>query len=183
MERVKIGEWKTVFQGKLFTVKQAKARLPNGKMKVFEKASRTPSVAILAFDNKNRLILIREYRSSKKKYRLGLPSGRVDPGETPLHAAKRELAEETGFYPKKIKLFYKTEPAQSYEYVHFVYLATNLIPRKIDSDEYEDITSVPTTLSKAYKMVKEEKLAGKETMRSICKLYWNKKIMLKKLKI
>jgi len=134
MDRVKVGEYKTVFQGKTFTIKQAKAIFPDGRTKIYEKATRNPSVAILALDGKNRLLLTKEYRGHLKKYVWRLRSGRVDKGETPLQAAKRELMEEIGYYPNKIKLFYKTEPAQSYEYIHFVYLATNLIQKQINPE-------------------------------------------------
>ncbi|MFA5930691.1 MAG: NUDIX hydrolase [archaeon] len=179
MDRVKVSEYKTVFTGKTFTIKQAKATYPDGRIKTFEKASRLPSVAILALDQKNRLLLTREYRGHLKKYSLGLPAGRVEKDEKPVQAAKRELMEEIGYYPKKIKLFYKTKPAQSYEYIHYVFLATKLISKKLEANEYEDITTIPTTLSKAYNMVKKEEIKGKEIAYSICKLYWNRKKTLK----
>jgi ADP-ribose pyrophosphatase len=183
MDRVKVGKYKTVFLGETFTIKQAKATFPDGKVKIFEKATRTPSVAILALDEKNRLLLTREYRWHLKKYVWRLPAGRVNEGEKPFQAAKRELMEEIGYYPKKIKLFYKTDPAQSYEYIHFVYLAANLFPRKLEVNEYEDITVIPTTITKAYKMVINEEIKGKDITHSICKLYWNKKKILQSLKI
>jgi ADP-ribose pyrophosphatase len=182
MERIKVGEYSTVFTGNTFIIQQAKATFPDGKIKIFERASRAPSVSILALDKKNRLLLTKEYRVHLKEYVWRLPSGRVDKGEEPLHAAKRELMEEIGYYPKKIKLFYKTLPAQSYQYIHYVYIATNLIPKKIETKEYEDIITVPTTISKAYKMVKSEEIEEKGITHSICKLYWNKKKILADLK-
>jgi len=181
MEHVKVGEYKTVFIGKTFTIKQAKAVFPNGRVEIFEKACRQPSVSVLAIDEKNRLLLTKEYRTHLKKSVWRLPSGRVNKGEKPIQAAKRELMEEIGYCPKKIKLFYKTNPAQSYEYIHFVYLAANLIPKKLETNEYEDIKVIPTTITKAYQMAKSEEIKGKEIAHSICKLYWNKKEILKNL--
>ena len=179
MKHVKVGKWKTVFKGHTFTIKQAKAILPDGRVETYERAFRPPSVEILALDSKNRLLLNYEYRTHVKKYLWRLPAGRVEEGETPKHAARRELMEEAGFNAKKMKLFYKTKPAASYAYVHYIYLATKLEPKKLNASEYEDITVVPVSLPKAYKMVQNEEISGRETMRSICKLYWNRKKFLK----
>ena len=48
-------------------------------------------------DEKNRILLVRQYRLPARQYLWELPAGRVDPGETVLQAARRELAEETGY--------------------------------------------------------------------------------------
>jgi ADP-ribose pyrophosphatase len=52
-------------------------------------------------DEKKRILLVRQYRLPADKYMWELPAGKVDPGEKPLQAAKRELAEETGYQAKK----------------------------------------------------------------------------------
>ncbi|MEI7961650.1 MAG: NUDIX hydrolase [archaeon] len=177
MKRVKVGKYKTVFEGELFTIKQAKAVFPDGKTKTFECAYREPSVTILAIDNKKRLLLNREYRIHLKKYIWRLPAGRVDKGETPKRAARRELIEETGFDAKKITLFHKTKPMQSFHRIHYIYLATNLIPKKLDAGEFEDITTFSTPLSKVYKMVKNKEID--EGTIYLCRLYWERKKLLK----
>ncbi|WP_153185283.1 NUDIX hydrolase, partial [Thermus scotoductus] len=41
-------------------------------------------------------LLIRQYRHPTGKFLLEIPAGKVDPGENPLEAAKRELMEEVG---------------------------------------------------------------------------------------
>jgi len=178
MKHVKIGKWKTVFKGNLFTIERATTLLPDGQTRIYERASRPPSVDIIAFDSKNRLLLIYEYRADAKKYFYGLPAGRIENGENPKQAARRELMEEAGYDAKNIKLFYKTKPASSYSYISYTYLAKDLVPKKLEAGEFEDIKVVPVSLSKAYQMVKKEQLRRRETMRSICKLYWNKKKLM-----
>jgi ADP-ribose pyrophosphatase len=59
------------------------------------------SAVMLAIDKKKRVLLVRQYRLPAEKYLWELPAGRLDPGETPLQAAKRELKEETGYKAKK----------------------------------------------------------------------------------
>lgn len=54
------------------------------------------SAVVMAVDAKKRVLMVRQYRLPAERYLWELPAGRLDPGETPLKAAKRELAEETG---------------------------------------------------------------------------------------
>ena len=59
----------------------------------------TGSVVVLAVDESAstpRVLLERQYRHAAKDYLWELPAGRIDPGENALHAAQRELLEETG---------------------------------------------------------------------------------------
>ncbi len=55
------------------------------------------SAVMMAVDEKKRILLVRQYRLPAAKYLWELPAGRLDPGEKPLQAAKRELIEETGY--------------------------------------------------------------------------------------
>jgi ADP-ribose diphosphatase len=54
------------------------------------------SVAIIATTKTNEVLVTREYRHAANKVLLGCPGGLVDPGESFLKAAQRELLEETG---------------------------------------------------------------------------------------
>jgi ADP-ribose pyrophosphatase len=67
------------------------------------------SAVMLPVDERGHILLVRQYRLPARKYLWELPAGRVDAGETPLQAARRELAEETGYRAqkwKKIAMFY-----------------------------------------------------------------------------
>lgn len=59
------------------------------------------SAVMMPVDGKGRVLLVRQYRLPARAYLWELSAGRVDPGETPLRAAKRELIEETGFRARK----------------------------------------------------------------------------------
>jgi ADP-ribose pyrophosphatase len=53
--------------------------------------------AVVALTEDDQVLIVRQYRPAVERYTLELPSGLVDPGETPAEAAKRELLEETGY--------------------------------------------------------------------------------------
>lgn len=170
-KRVKIGKYKTVFRGVIFSVKQARAIFPSGQVKIFEQAVRPPSVSILAIDDKGRLLLTREYRAKYKRYLWRLPAGRVNKGEAPIKAAQRELREEAGARAKKLKLFHLTDMGQSLEWKRYTYLATGLVPAPLPSDEDEDIKIVPVSLTKAMELVKKGKIENETMAYLLFKLY------------
>jgi ADP-ribose pyrophosphatase len=63
--------------------------------KVREIAEHPGSAAVVAIDREGRLVLTRQFREAARRTLLELPAGQLDPGEIPLDAARRELAEET----------------------------------------------------------------------------------------
>ncbi len=174
-KRIKVGKYRTVFKGIIFDIKQAKAEFPSGKIKTFELAVRPPSVTILAIDDKDRLFLTREYRQKYGRYLWRLPAGRVDKNEKPIKAAQRELQEETGYKAKKLKLFHMSGMGQSLDWKRYTYIATGLTHAPLLGDEDEDIKVIPTSLSKAYKLVKEGKVENEGMAYIIFKLYNQKK--------
>jgi ADP-ribose pyrophosphatase len=104
-----------------------------------------PSVAIVAVED-DELVLVRQTRPGASERTLELPSGKVEPGETPRAAAARELAEECGLAAssyREVGSFWAV-PAYSTEYVH-VFEATGLRsvpPVAMDYDEDVEVERV-----------------------------------------
>ena len=66
---------------------------------------RVPDFAVIvALTGDDRLLAVRQYRPSVERYTVELPSGLVDPGESPAQAAQRELLEETGYAADEVEL-------------------------------------------------------------------------------
>lgn len=61
-------------------------------------------VVLVAVTPKGELVLVRQYRPAVAVMTLELPSGHVDPGETPEAAARKELVEETGYEAGRLEL-------------------------------------------------------------------------------
>jgi ADP-ribose pyrophosphatase len=99
---MKITETREVYACRLFRVTEDKAVDPKTKFEIARSVVRhAGSAVMLAMDEKKRILLVRQYRLPADQYLWELPAGKVDPGEKPLQAAKRELAEETGYKAKK----------------------------------------------------------------------------------
>jgi ADP-ribose pyrophosphatase len=99
---MKIIESQQVYDCGLFRVTEDRARDPKTGFEIRRSVVRhIGSAVMMAVDEKKRILLVRQYRLPADRYLWELPAGRLDPGETALKAAKRELIEETGYRAKK----------------------------------------------------------------------------------
>ena len=82
---------------------------------------------MMAVDANKRILLVRQYRLPAAQAMWELPAGRLDPGENPLQAAKRELIEETGCRARQWKKLASFYPSPGFvEEKMTIFLATNL---------------------------------------------------------
>jgi ADP-ribose pyrophosphatase len=98
---MKIIESKKLLDTPIFSVTWDHAVDPHGfeiKRAIVRHAG---SAVMMPVDDRGRILLVRQYRLPARKSLWELPAGRVDPGESLLQAAKRELREETGYTAKK----------------------------------------------------------------------------------
>jgi ADP-ribose diphosphatase len=82
---------RTVYDGKLVDV--VVERWGEHEREIVEHPG---AVAIVAVDQAQKVVLVRQLREPARKELLEIPAGTVDAGEEPLATAQRELAEETG---------------------------------------------------------------------------------------
>jgi len=98
---MKIVSSKEVLKNKLFTVVEEVAHDPSG-FEIKRSIVRHPGSAVMmAVDEKHRILLVKQFRLPAEQDLWELPAGRIDEGETPLQAARRELREETGYKANK----------------------------------------------------------------------------------
>ena len=98
---MKIISSKLLLETPIFKVTQDHAVEPGGFEIQRAIVRHAGSSVIMPIDDRKRILLVRQYRLPAKDYMWELAAGRIDAGETPLQAAKRELREETGLKARK----------------------------------------------------------------------------------
>lgn len=134
---------RTVYDGSFATVRVERFRYPDGEEVERMVVKHPGAVAIVAHDERQ-IFLVRQPREAiGDPDSLELPAGKIDPGETPLATARRELAEEIGVAAAEWTLLssYQSSPGVMDEQVH-VYLATGLSTADAEADENERIEIV-----------------------------------------
>lgn len=86
-----------IYTGAIVSLRVDEVAMPDGHTAHREVVEHFGAVAVVAIDDQDRLVLIHQYRHPLGRRLWELPAGLLDEaGESPLDAAKRELAEETG---------------------------------------------------------------------------------------
>ncbi|WP_329290366.1 NUDIX hydrolase [Streptomyces pseudovenezuelae] len=94
-EEWEIRATKTPFVGNKTSVRTDEVVMPDGSVVGRDYQVHPGSVGVLALDDEDRVLLIRQYRHPVRQKLWEIPAGLLDvPGENPLHAAQRELYEE-----------------------------------------------------------------------------------------
>ncbi|HEU4857288.1 MAG TPA: ADP compounds hydrolase NudE [Rhodanobacteraceae bacterium] len=131
-------------------VEEVDLAFSNGARRTFERltASGQGAVFIVAMRDADTVLLVREYGAGLDRYELGVPKGRIDPGETALQAADRELQEEAGFGARKLTPLITLSLLPAYmSHKAQVILAQDLYPQSRPGDEPERLEVVPWRLS------------------------------------
>ena len=85
----------TVYEGRVISLRRDTVAMPGGGSSVREVVHHPGAVAVVALDDQERVVLLRQYRHPVGRHLWELPAGlRDEDGEPPLETAKRELAEE-----------------------------------------------------------------------------------------
>ena len=141
----------TVARSRLFRIEAVSLRFSNGTEAEYERlrsAGHVGAVIVVPMMNDNTVLLIREYGVGLERYELGLPKGRVEPGEQPLAAADRELQEEVGFGARRLTHLRTLSVAPGYMgHLTHAILAEDLYPQRREGDEPEPIEVVPWPLA------------------------------------
>ena len=163
---MKITSSREVYSSKLFCVTEDEAVDARTGFHIKRSVVRhAGSAVMMAVDAKKRILLVRQYRLPADGYLWELPAGRLDPGEKPLEAARRELAEETGYKArnwKKLVSFW-VSPGYVQEKMT-IFLATDLTEGTATPMDDERIESRWFTRQELAAMIDSGKIADAKTI-------------------
>ena len=156
---------KDVFSGNLLQVRRDSVLLPDGGEATREYIVHPGAVMIIARLADGRLLMERQYRYPLGRVFIEFPAGKIDPGEDPLVAAKRELTEETGYTATRWSLLASMHPVISYSTERIdMYLADELTHVGTQLDDGEFIETFSTTLADALAWLDRGEITDAKTM-------------------
>lgn len=134
-----------IFNGKIVDLRVDTVTLPNGKTAKRELIDHPGGVGIVAIDENGFVYVVKQFRKPFDKIVTEIPAGKLEYGEDPLYAAKRELEEETGCRAEKwtsLGCFYSS-PGFCNEKI-YLYLAENLtnVGQHPDDDEFLKVEKI-----------------------------------------
>ena len=162
------------YRGRIINLRVDTALLPNGSSATREVVEHPGGVCVAALTADGCLLFVRQLRYPKVL--LELPAGKLDPGEDPLEAGKRELREETGAEAARYESLGELYPSPGYcgEIIH-LYAATGLTFGQMspDEDEFLEVEKIP--LEEAARMVLDNEIADAKTQAAVLKVYCREK--------
>jgi len=132
-----------IYQGRAVNIRVDTVEKASGVKTTREVVEHSDCIAVVALDEQDNVLLVRQFRHAVDRFLLEIPAGGIDPGEEPIDSVRRELQEEIGYFPQKIdKLggFYAI-PGYGTEYLH-CFLASDLVPARLVAEDTEDIELV-----------------------------------------
>lgn len=160
-----------IYDGKIINLRIDTVELPNKKYAKREIVEHKGAAAILAVDDDNKIILVRQYRKAVENFLYEVPAGKLEINEDPLNCASRELIEETGYCANKIEKIteFYTCPGFCNEKL-YLYKATELKQVEHNRDDDEFIEIVKVSIEEAKEMVKQNKIIDAKTQIAILNL-------------
>ena len=162
-------EGDVVYHGRILDLEVDRVRLPNGGEALREVVRHRGAVVVLPLLSDGRIVMVRQHRYPTGEVLLELPAGKLDPGESPVECAVRELAEETGWRAgETIPLgWFYTTPGFSDEVLHS-FMATGLeAASDYEPDPDEAIEIVTWTVGQALEACRDGGIRDSKTIATL----------------
>ncbi len=171
--QARVVESKVMYTGPVFGVRRDRVIEPGGVESTRDVVTHTGSVVLLPIFADGRLLLVRQYRHAVGGYLWELVAGRIEPGERPLEAARRELVEETGYVGRGFRKVLDVFPTPGFVSERMlVYTVEGLTPGDAHPEADERIHARRFSLRELEVMIRRGRLRDAKSIAGI--LYYSR---------
>jgi len=157
-----------LYQGRAIGLRVDTVEKSSGKRVTRDVVEHSDCVAVVALDEHDRVLLVRQFRYPVGRFLLEIPAGGIDSGEEPVDCVRRELQEEIGYLPQKIEElggFYSI-PGYGTEYL-YCYLASNLVPSRLEAEDTESIEVVRVSPNEIAKLIRSGEICDAKSIAAL----------------
>ena len=161
----KINKSTTLHKGRVFNLVKEDYTLDNGVTSEMDFIQHPGAAAMVPMLNLTDVILIKQYRHAIREFIWEIPAGTLNPEESPLHCAQRELIEETGYSAAGWQQLGTITPLPgcSDERIH-IFLASDLKSAQQNLDDDEMLKVHQLKLEDALQMILSGEIADGKTI-------------------
>ena len=154
-----------LYAGRVFNLVKENYTLDNGVTSEMDFVQHPGAAAMVPMLNQTEVILIKQYRHAIREFIWEIPAGTLDPLESPINCAKRELVEEIGYLAHDWHQLGTITPLPGYsnERIH-IFLASDLKPAEQHLDEDEMINVKVVKFDEALKMILAGEISDGKTI-------------------
>ncbi len=164
MAEPRLVEEKVLCRGRRFSFGQ-RTIMYRGKRIIRDVLFHPGAVVILPLLSDENVVMLRQYRPGPLEWVYELPAGTIEEGEDPYETARRELVEETGYEPKRLRLVFKAYPSPGVSTeTMYMFIAEELVKRKPEPEESEILETIVVPFAKALEMVKSGEIVDGKTV-------------------
>ena len=156
-----------IYDGKVICVEYSEVKLPNGNIAGREVVRHSGGAAVLLVCE-GKALLERQFRFPYGKVIWEIPAGKLNAGEKPEAAARRELEEETGYRAEQLKKLTQIYPSPGYtdEIIHIFYCeSAQALSQHLDEDEFINFSFV--SLEECVKMTERGEICDAKTISAL----------------
>ena len=160
-----------LFEGRVVTLTKDTALLENGKTATREVVHHHGGACIVPYFEDGTICMVRQFRYAMQQELWELPAGKLEKGEDPFAAARRELGEECGLTAEHFVDLGPVYPTVGYcSEIIYCWAATGLAPCDMHLDEDEFLTPEKVPFDKAVEMVLSGEIRDGKTVAALLKI-------------
>jgi ADP-ribose pyrophosphatase len=162
----------TLHTGRIFSLVNENYTLDNGVTSDMDFIRHPGAAAMVPMLNYQEVVLIKQYRHAIREFIWEIPAGTLDPDESPINCARRELIEEIGYSATDWHQLGTITPLPgcSDERIH-IFLALDLKPAEQDLDDDEMINVYKMNLSETLQMILAGEISDGKTISGLFLAY------------